>query len=639
MAKGQIAPLISTHVDQRDGTRYSPPPPVSDRGNARFDSYVNAPVRVGDFGSGTPDPKFNLDRFVYQGAFWIRDAQSSKNLTVNCFIPPNGNNGSVGSLILSRDDPRLYEYQIPDTLSTQVDVDYTSVLPESTRLQGGIYTSSVVTGPTRAGWGALIGGKYWVSVFDDYESGESDNYIIIYDDPTDLENSTASVVTPSNGARTARYMNKLDSSWATTLGNEYFAGIFYNISIVGRASTGPSFYTFDFSQYTPGDSDFSFNQILQYGSTTRMSDELAKAHVFPADMEDHYKVPKTSYNGSVNYHYQSQFDMSQESWFRLPTTNTTPEPENNKITGKTALVRMSQFNIGDVDGDGVFSIKTSTSDPNVHLIRTYYSGVGGPVDPDYYLPDYQALIPDDGVLLSTLVVKSEDGNTTYTEGVDYYIKDIDISSATLRYKNHDSTFSLIEDRDVFGKQYIYNLPGGSISDDQALLLEYDHLTQRFENMSYYSSPATSVVNNYSSTLITCGAAIHVPNTDTILLIGGSGGHRFGIGYKSVDTEPRNRPGDDRHSGGQSYDYNDHDSYFWALNLNDIKAAKDSGDVDSVNVYSCGIFDNRWLEVFEGRKGKHYGGAWDESTNTLYISCSGKSVGYSNHTIISAYKYI
>jgi hypothetical protein len=576
-------------------------------------------------GSGTPDPKFDLDRLVYQGAFWIRDANASKDLFSSCFVAPNGLNGSIGSLIIAGNPDKIWEYQIPATLSTDIITDYTSVLPEATRLQGPYNVGA--SGANRVGWMKIIDNKLWLQTFNDYQQDQGD-YVFVIDGYTDFSTSTSSgALTAGNGAETAKYVGKLDSAWATTLGNDYFSGIFYNLSQVGRGSQGPSFYTFDPTSYTQGDSTFSFNRILRYDVNNPLTDPDNNKYVPTAEQNTHYssdKITEVPYNKPVYWYYHDTVDMPMSSWLRLPVTQTNPDPASNTVTGVSSTVRMFEFELlSEVDGEYV---SASPAERN----RTYYNGS------DYYYPAAQALIPEEGALLSTIVVKSADGNTTYTKGTDYYIKEYETLSKFLKAKNPDGSFSVYDPRDIHGRLYIYTITGGAITADTDLLIEYDRISARHENLSYYTSPGAGIPNHETSFQIFCGTAFQVPNTDTVLWLGSNGGVRYSIGYKSSDTD---YPIWKSHPGSHPYDPNDADNYFWAMNLNDIKTAQSLGDINYANFYSCGIFDNRWLEIFEGNEGKFQGGAWDETTKTLYISKKPKGIGLSSHTIVSVYKYI
>lgn len=625
MALGASSPIVSTRPDQRDGTRNVTPPTVSDRGNARFDSYVNAPVQVGRIGSGTPDPKFDLDRLVYQGAFWIRDANASKDLFSSCFVAPNGLNGSAGSLIIAGNPDKIWEYQIPETLSTDINTSFTSVLPEAVRLQGPFDVGA--SGANRVGWMKVIDGKLWLQTFNDYQTSQGDHVFVI-DGYTDFGTSTSSgALEPSNDAETAKYVGKLDSTWAASLGNEYFSGIFYNLSNVGRGSQGPSFYTFDPTSYTQGDTTFSFNRILRYDTSNPLTDPEDNKYVPTAEQNTHYssdKITETPYNRPVYWHYYNAIDMPISSWLRLPVNTLNPEPENNRISGVSSTVRMFEFELmSESNGEYV------SSSP-AERVRTHYNGS------DYYFPDAQALIPEEGALLSTIVVKSADGNTTYTKGTDYYIKEYKTLSKFLKSKNPNGSFTVYDPKDIHGRLYIYTITGGSIAPDTDVIIEYDRISARHENLSYYPSPASGIPNHETSFQIFCGTAFQVPDTDTILWLGGNGGVRYSLSYKSSDTD---YPEWKNHAGSHPLDPNDVDNYFWAMNLNDIKTAQTLGDINYSNFYSCGIFDNRWLEIFEDDYGKFHGGAWDEATKTLYISKSKSSGQYSKHTIVSVYKYI
>ncbi|WP_179959368.1 hypothetical protein [Marinobacter changyiensis] len=129
---------------------------------------------------------------------------------------------------------------------------------------------------------------------------------------------------------------------------------------------------------------------------------------------------------------------------------------------------------------------------------------------------------------------------------------------------------------------------------------------------------------------TAAFAFIVPGTRTFMVIGSSGMHDSGGGYK-ITNDAGFLCG-----GFCANDNEDYHSYFWLYDLNEILAASTSHEVIP---YSYGIFDDRWMEYNEqGGTGEVTGGSFDLQTGTLVLSHAAATKNHeSGSPVISVYK--
>lgn len=410
MAKGPSSPIISTHYTQRFGDRFIST--GSDNKNPRFSSYINEPVSVGGPGSGTTDTKFNIDSFSYVGSFWIRDQDSSRNFKSLTYREPDGStNQSPGSLIIGSYPSRIFEYQIPATLSTETldnSTDFMSKFPESTRLQGPVDITAYEPNNNSLGFLKIVDGRLFCQTYKFYDnSGGADNNIIVFNDPSDIANSSYIGYLSSNEKdRTAHYCEVFPLEWAQSFGKTHFAGVFYDMSIIGRGSNGPSVLGFNPADVTPGDTTITFDKYSHYSINSVMTDISSKGG---------------DYNQNVLDHYETEADMPISSWARVAVKDTNYDVGSNTVSVSNELQ--------------IIQIMQKNDSSTLEYIEDYKY--------DLYNVAACLLLQNFGVLWSTIVVKSEDGNTTYTRGVDYELffeGSTGDSATSFRYEREPAVF-------------------------------------------------------------------------------------------------------------------------------------------------------------------------------------------------------
>ncbi len=582
--KGATTPLISTVLVQRDGTRGGTeepgdPPPVGEQGTVIRDGLsfqdprfsgegANLPVIPGRVSTGTADPLFTFDKVEYLGSFkmgGLNDDRTDTEFRSVAFNPPNGSNGTYGSLFCgyTRLDLHITENQIPDTLSTSDDVN---VFPRATQMQG-IFSiidapktlNPLSSGMNVMGWMEVINGRLYVNTLDSYsDSGTETPYkCIVFETPSNLAGSVihgAFDITPNDGGFSdmfSTYMFPIPASKQSIFnGNTHIMGNMIGASITGRLSRGPSVRA-----VSPG--NWNLTVSTQSAGTTYANYGLE-------DLENY-----TQRNDAVKNYYDALIGINWSSWIKVPKGATGVQSDSDR----TETVELTM----------AIGPQSSTR-----------QGVA--------LPNYGAYEP-------TIVVQNQAQTVTYTIGVDYTVEVSQRDSAGYGFNN------------IFGTTVIVKTSGSAINDGDIVSITYTYLSQRFNDLTYYTTPAETLTDDAGTELTDVYGGILIPNTDTIMFLGKVAGLRYGTDYKSGEVQLLQAPS----PGLNARDYRDYDDYYWLMNINDIASAPDVG---SVPIYQYGIFDeNRWrdgmLNWQIANSGAERGGtlsscAYDPATKRLYV---------------------
>lgn len=122
----------------------------------------------------------------------------------------------------------------------------------------------------------------------------------------------------------------------------------------------------------------------------------------------------------------------------------------------------------------------------------------------------------------------------------------------------------------------------------------------------------------------------IPGTDSFFVVGRSGMHRSGGGYKITNSAGFTCP------GFCAKDNTDYNSYYWIYDMKEILAAETPY---SVLPYEYGVFDDRWMEYGQqGGKGGITGGSFDAESGILVLSHAAATSSHeSGSPILSVYK--
>jgi hypothetical protein len=596
--------LISTALPQRDGTRDTGGEPGGGGGEQGIGisdglSYVdprfqgegaNEPLTPGRVATGTNDSSFSFNKIEYIGSFLMGGLYGDRSDSEFCnvaFMPPNGSNGSFGSLFCgyNRFNLQIFEYQIPETLSSSPNV---FDLPRATELQGAFSiidaaksNRALSPGMNVMGWMQVINGKLYANTLDSYtDAGTETPYkLVVIETPSNMQSSVVSGafnITPYDGGVSdmfSTYCFPIPLSKQTEFnGNTHMIGNFMRASITGRLSQGPSV-----RGIKPGDWNFSLDDQA-VGDTYALygSGDLARYE---------------SRNAPVKTYYDNLIGLDFNSWVMVPTGATGAQSDSDRVKTVTLTMQAGPQS----SNQGVCSA-------------------------------------DFGVYTNSIVVKNSDDTVTYSEGTDYTVE---VS---------DRTLSGYGQTRLFGRTVILKTSGGSISDGQTLNVTYSYLSKRFNDLTYYPNPAKSVPFDAGTEITGASGAVFIPNTKTIMFLGYMRGGRYGIQYKGGDLQVLEVP-----SGGTTTrDFRDSDDYYWLMNTDDIASAS---TVNNVPLYQYGIFDeNRWydkgstwqsLQSGEDRGGTLTSCTYDPATKRLYVIHRGiqesSQVGTSRRSqIVSVY---
>jgi hypothetical protein len=122
----------------------------------------------------------------------------------------------------------------------------------------------------------------------------------------------------------------------------------------------------------------------------------------------------------------------------------------------------------------------------------------------------------------------------------------------------------------------------------------------------------------------------IPGTDSFFVVGSSGMHRSGGGYKITNSAGFSCP------GFCAKDNTDYSSYYWIYDIKKILAAETPY---SVLPYEYGVFDDRWMEYGQhGGKGGVTGGSFDAESGVLVLSHAAATSDHeSGSPVISVYR--
>jgi hypothetical protein len=259
---------------------------------------------------GTIDPAFNIEDFVYQGAFkyQLSDAVSGTGYNRGAFgyRAPDGSNGVNGSFFAdSIYGNAIAEFQIPASFSAATD---RASLQSATAMQGFVNldpkTTIAESEPNDAiGWMHMIDGRLWVSRHFLY-GGSSARPMVVFDNPADLAASTAyGHFGMEGGGLTLNYCSELPAEWQATFNATHLVGNCYGMSIASRSSQGPSLFTFDKAAYTG--SQATIPTVMQIGwpyltvGGRAMGDTLYPAPAGESFADNDWD----SYNEGTSLHY------------------------------------------------------------------------------------------------------------------------------------------------------------------------------------------------------------------------------------------------------------------------------------------------------------------------------------------------
>lgn len=138
---------------------------------------------------------------------------------------------------------------------------------------------------------------------------------------------------------------------------------------------------------------------------------------------------------------------------------------------------------------------------------------------------------------------------------------------------------------------------------------------------------TSLTNKLWSHLSTAAYGFIIPSTRSYFVIGSSGGHESGVGYKITTDQGR------LCGGYCAYQAADNYSYYWIFDLDDLaKVASGEVKIEDVMPYEYGKFEIPMIDT--GPK-QVIGGTFDPTSQTLYLVVN--KTGYEPIPVILAYK--
>jgi len=576
--KGATTPLISTVLVQRDGTRGGTeepgdPPPVGEQGtpitdglsytDTRFAGSTYPPLTPGRVGSGTNDPSFSFGKIEYLGAFFMYGRESESVVQAGrsvCFNPPNGNNGTYGSIFTAvfgyNDAHPIYEFQIPETLGTEF-----NTLPEATQLTGSFelmtggpktLTSDDPRGNNTTGWMRVINGELIVYNLIGYDAAGQNNTrnIVLADNVSDLSQSTLhgymNLNSGTSNDRFCHYLIEIPESRRSEFNNHsFFAGNYLKHAIIGRLSQGASFYGWNPENINRSVIDQTPGTIYGYHSTS--------------DTFERYSAN----NEVVNTYFENLIGITYDAWVQVQTGATDAQSTYDRLVGDLPL--------------------TLIDSPRKS--------------------NHSIAIPDYGIYTNTVVVKNQAGTVTYIEGTDYNLTVYDQEFSGYGYGS----------KELYGKHIIEKVSGGAIADGATITVSYTYLSQRFDDYTSYTYPDKSVPDDSGNQNVAAQGGFWVPNTDTIMLIGDNRAARYGSKYKCYNIDKSFWGG-----GPTVKDARDYDKYYWLFNVNDIK---NSTTLTDIQPYKYGILDeNRWMEnkLHANEHSNHTSGFYDPATKRLYV---------------------
>ncbi len=318
---GTSSPIIGTRSDLRGG------------------------VRGGGGGGGpTPDGLFDLSTIQYLGAFLIPPMDVNGHRHRIGFNPPNGSNGTYGSIwssgSVSTSGSRLYvaEYQIPASLSDP-SVNDPSLLSDAVKLQDYVSAYDLTGGDGYSvfndymGMLSTINGKLFMGCSYSYNGSNGDNLNqwAVFDDPTDIANSTIYWTRSIGGFdQICQWCNEIPSDYKSVLGGDYLTGgATGQMSRTERLSFGPALYRTALEDYTLGDSNVPHTEYMMF----KPSQNPMPRDLFPTPAREIFRaqLPCDGYNQLTAFHYFDQLGITTEQEY----TNwclSNPRTEFNTLT-------------------------------------------------------------------------------------------------------------------------------------------------------------------------------------------------------------------------------------------------------------------------------------------------------------------
>lgn len=258
----------------------TPPTPGTSTPIIGTRSDLRGGVRGGGGGGGpTPDGLYDLNTMTYLGAFLIPPMDVNGHRHRIGFNPPNGGNGTYGSIwssgSTSSSGSRLYvsEYQIPASLSDPA-VNDPTLLSDAVKLQDYVSAYDLTGGDGYSVFNNYIGcmisvnGHLFVGNSNSYNGTNADNLNTwaVFSDSTDLANSTIYWARSTGGFdRICQYANEIPAEYKSLLGGDYLTGgAAGQMSRTLRLSYGPSLFRTAFEDYTLGDAEIGYTEYMNF---------------------------------------------------------------------------------------------------------------------------------------------------------------------------------------------------------------------------------------------------------------------------------------------------------------------------------------------------------------------------------------
>lgn len=338
---GTSSPIIGTRSDLRDGARgntdpgpETPPPSggmdawgIAPNGGGGGQGHLGGPYKVPASGL------YDMNKIQYLGAFAAiegglnnpshqnsRYGDMSYSYCQIGFNPPNGNNGTYGSLFVAGNKGlrQFVELQIPETLSDPSENDF-SLLPSAPNISRMIDVSSdtqalLANGDNDTDWIIAsitpANGKVFVASIHNYQTDGNlnANCIVVYDDATDIENSTVSdLITFAPGSLGNLWGSPVPSSHQDRIGAEWLMGAGKRYSNTARHTLGPSLYGANLESYISGNTSIATIEHLVYPYPRALHEKR-----FP-QVPDQWRTiePGDMYNEASFKWYSDQLGITQ----------------------------------------------------------------------------------------------------------------------------------------------------------------------------------------------------------------------------------------------------------------------------------------------------------------------------------------
>lgn len=323
--KGTSAPIISTKVGQRDGTRSG----------------------GGGGGGGGTTGLYDITNFSYLGAFILSDPGGEGKISFGygaiAYNPPEpgGRNGPLGSVFVSgrtkdgsphpSDDANVAEWQIPETLETSLSVTTADTLPEAVALQPFIRTELTSAGSdgvntltdfsnNMVGFMCVADGKLFCYYTSGYEQGYGTettprlNTLSVFTNPADLSQGGIAFGNLSAHKATAHsWMVPIPSDKQAALGGTHLFGSGGSRASFDTVSSwGPSLHVGSPEGYAGG--ELAVTPKLNYPSNLSVAGSIPR----PADWKGVDQPNFDAYNQTALIHYLSFFGPTDATAYLTP---------------------------------------------------------------------------------------------------------------------------------------------------------------------------------------------------------------------------------------------------------------------------------------------------------------------------------